>query len=230
MNWTIKALRILAMIMMGLTAAMNLLGGAGTFCAAFSSNVEYQTALQELMDYRWIYQILVVTTILVGLAGIWALIQLIRGTSKAYRFSMIVLGIGVFLGGTQFFTSLALRGKAVPANIKFYTNLVTLLVFLVFQIPGIKDKAGFSKPSDRTEKRSAAGAASILAGLTSLTIFGWAGPSHTYFGENWVFVFEMPLLVLGTALILGGFYVIYVEILAALKQNSAQLYPGAEQE
>ena len=64
-----KPTRIAAIVLVGLTAAMNLLGGVGTTCAAFSSNVGYRLAFKELMDYRWIYQILVVTTILIGIAG-----------------------------------------------------------------------------------------------------------------------------------------------------------------
>ena len=49
-----KALRIIAILLLGMTAAMNLLGGAGTFCAAFSNNVGYRMAFKEIMDYRWI--------------------------------------------------------------------------------------------------------------------------------------------------------------------------------
>ena len=39
--------------------------------------------------------------------------------------------IGTILSGTNYFASLAIRGKAVPANVKFYVNLATLLLFLV---------------------------------------------------------------------------------------------------
>jgi len=224
MKRSIRILRILAIIMMGMTAAMNILGGAGTFCAAFSNNVGYRMAFKALMDYRWLYQILVVTTILVGIAGIWALIQLMRGKPGVYRFTLLVLIIGVILGGTHFFASLTLRGKATPANVKFFINVVTLLVFLAFQLPGIKGKVDFSKASDQSEKRSAAGMASILAGITTLTVFAWAGPSHTFFGENWVYAFEIPLLVVGTALILGGVYTVYKEALLMIKQSSSQIF------
>ena len=47
-----KALRVIAIILLGMTAAMNLLGGAGTYCAAFSSNVGYRMAFKAIMDYR----------------------------------------------------------------------------------------------------------------------------------------------------------------------------------
>ncbi len=205
MKGSTKVLRISAIIMMGMTAAMNLFGGAGTYCAAFSNNIGYRMAFKALMDYRWLYQIVMVTTVLTGIAGVMALIKLIRGKPGVYRFTLIVLAIGTVLGGTQFFASLILRGAATPANVKFFINLATLLLFLSFLLPGIKDKVDFSQPMEKAEKDSTAGIVSILVGITALTIFAWAGPSHTYFGENWVYVLEIPLLVVGTTLIVGGF-------------------------
>jgi hypothetical protein len=72
---------------------------------------------------------------------------------------------------------------------------------------------------------SAGGLVAFLAGITTLTIFAWAGPSHTFFGENWVFVFEWPLVVIGTALILGGFLVVLREVLkGAAKQSESHEY------
>jgi len=205
MKGSMKTLKVVAIILLGMTAAMNLLGGAGTYCAAFSNNVGYRMAFKAIMDYRWIYQIVMVTTILTGIAGVMALMNLIKGKPGVYRFTMIVLIIGTLLGGTQFFASMILRGKATPANVKFFTNLATLVFFLVMGLPGIKDKIDFSKPSDKSEMNSAGGLVAFLAGITTLTIFAWAGPSHTFFGENWVFVFEWPLVVIGTVLIVGGF-------------------------
>jgi len=205
MKGSTKVLRISAIVMMGMTAAMNLFGGAGTYCAAFSNNIGYRMAFKALMDYRWLYQIVMVTTVLTGIAGVMALIKLIRGKPGVYRFTLIVLAIGTVLGGTQFFASLILRGAATPANVKFFINLATLLLFLSFLLPGIKDKVDFSQPMEKAEKDSTAGMVSILVGITALTIFAWAGPSHTYFGENWVYVLEIPLLVVGTTLTVGGF-------------------------
>ena len=213
MKGNLKILKVVAIILLGMTAAMNLLGGAGTFCAAFSNNVGYRMAFKAIMDYRWLYQIVMVSTILTGIAGVVALVNLLKGKPGAYRFIMIVLIIGTILGGTQYFASMALRGKATPANVKFFTNLVTLIYFLIFLIPGIKDKIDFSKPSDKSETNSAGGLVAFLAGITTLTIFSWAGPSHTFFGENWVFVFEWPLIVIGTVLIVGGFVVVLREVL-----------------
>ena len=213
MKGSMKALRIIAILLLGMTAAMNILGGAGTFCAAFSNNIGYRMAFKEIMDYRWLYQIVMVTTILTGIAGVVALMNLIKGKPGAYRLTMIVLIIGTILGGTQFFASMALRGKATPANVKFFTNLVTLIFFLILQLPSIKEKVDIAKPSDKSEMNSAGGLVAFLTGITTLTIFAWAGPSHTFFGENWVFVFEWPLVVIGTVLIVGGFLTVLREML-----------------
>jgi hypothetical protein len=196
-----------------MTAAMNLLGGAGTYCAAFSNEVGYRMAFKAIMDYRWIYQIVMVTTILTGLAGVYALVKLIRGAAKVYRLTMVILIIGTILGGTQFFTSLALRGKAIPANMKFYANLITLVYFVILGLPGIKDKVDLSRLPDKSEMNSDGGLVAFLAGITTLTIFFWAGPSHTFFGENWVYVFETPLIIAGTVLVLGGFLSVFREVL-----------------
>lgn len=220
MKGSMKKLKVVAIILLGMTAAMNLLGGAGTYCAAFSNNVGYRMAFKAIMDYRWLYQIVMVTTILTGITGVMALVNLIKGKPGVYRFTMIVLIIGTLLGGTQFFASTILRGKATPANVKFFTNLATLIFFLIMGLPGIKDKVDFSKPSEKSEMNSAGGLVAFLAGITTLTIFAWAGPSHTFFGENWVFVFEWPLVVIGTALILGGFLVVLREVLKQLSIQS----------
>jgi len=205
MNKSGKILRILAIIFMGLTAAMNLLGGAGTSCAAFSNSVAYRLAFRDLLDYRWLYQGLVITTVIIGLVGIWATIKLVRGGPSVYRNALIVLVIGSILGGIQYYASLSLRGAAAPANMKFYINAITLIYFLILGIPGIREKVDFSSMgNDKAEKAAVSGMAAILAGTVILTVFTWAGPSHTFNGENWVYVFYTPLMVSGTLLGISG--------------------------
>lgn len=221
MKGTAKLLRVLAIILLGMTAGINLLGGAGTYCAAFSNNVGYRMAFKAILDYRWIYQIVMVLTIPAGIAGIWALVKLIKGKSDAYKLSLILLIIGTILGGTQFIASLVLRGKAIPANVKFYTNAVTLVYFVILQLPGIKKMFDDSGPVDKSETNAAGGLTAFMAGVLTLTVFFWAGPSHTFFGENWVFVFETPLILIGTLLVVGGFLVVLREILGFMSQNAA---------
>ena len=228
MNKSGKIIRIVAIVLLGMTAAMNLLGGIGTTCAAFSSNVGYRLAFKELMDVRWLYQILVVTTILVGLAGIWATVKLVREGSNVYRDILIILAIGTILGGIQYFTSMALRGKAAPANVKFYLNLLTLIVFLLFRLPAIWKTLDFNAPGGKAESRSGVGLAAIIIGILTLTIFEWAGPSHTYFQENWTYVLQVPLIIIGTGLTLWGISLIGRTAVEILTQeiSVAQLKPA----
>jgi hypothetical protein len=204
-----------------MTAGINLLGGAGTYCAAFSNNVGYRMAFKAIMDYRWIYQIVMVLTIPTGIAGIAALVKYIKGKPDAYRYSLIVLVIGTLLGATQFITSMVLRGKATPANVKFFTNVATLVYFLILQIPGIRKMLDDSGPVDKSETNAAGGLAAFIAGTLTLTVFFWAGPSHTFFGENWTFVFETPLVVIGTLLVVGGFLVVVREIVKYASQYTS---------
>lgn len=204
MNKTGKIIRVVAIILLGMTAAMNLLGGIGTSCAAFSNNVGYRMAFKELMDYRWLYQVLVVTTTLLGLAGIWATAKLVRGGPTVFRNALIILVIGVILGGIHYFASMSLRGDATPANVKFYINIFTLLIFLLFMLPGIREKLDFTSRGGKNEANAAAGITAIMAGALTLTVFHWAGPSHTFFQENWTYVFYGPLVTVGIALTLWG--------------------------
>ncbi len=205
MDKTGRIIKIIAIIFMGMTTAMNLMGGAGTSCVAFSNNVGYRMAFKEIMDVRWIYQVLVVTTVALGIAGIWSTVKLIRGGKSVYKTALIILAIGTVLGAIHYFTSLGLRGKAAPANVKFYLNVITLLIFLALNLPGIRNRIDFSSRGDgKASKAAAAGMAAIVMGIITLTVFDWAAPTHTLNGENWVYVFYTPLMVFGTVFFVGG--------------------------
>ncbi len=194
--------KIVAIVFMGMTTAMNILGGAGTVCAAFLT--KQYPPMWVFMDYQWLYQSLMILTISIGIAGVWSIIQLIKGGENVFRNVMIILIVGTILGGTQYFASMAIRGKGVPANIKFYINLATLLLFLVMNSPIFKNKIDFSKPIKKSDKTMAGGMAAFIAGILVLSVFVWAGPSHTYQGVNWVEAFLIPILVNGTFLTVGG--------------------------
>jgi len=231
MDKTGKIIRIAAIIIFGLTTAMNLLGGIGTSCVAFSNNVGYRMAFKEIMDVRWLYQALVVTTIVLGLAGVWGLVKLVKGGPKVFRNALIILGIGCVLGGIHYFASLALRGKAAPANVKFYLNVITLIVFLVLRLPGLRNKVNFNIPDGKSETKAGAGIATVISGLLCLTVFMWAGPSHTLNGENWTYVFYVPLVTIGTVLTLGGLGLVgkvFVDILSQAGSSSSLVPSGSK--
>jgi len=199
-----KVLRTIGIIFFGLATVMNLLGGIGTSCAAFFTKnyPPFWALIKE--DMQWLYQGLVVTTVLIALVGIWVLIELIRGKKNAFRNALIVLVIGTILAGIQYFYSLQLFGKATPANMKFYINVFTLILFLIFLIPGIREKFSFSNSDSGTDKNTAGGLAAIILGIILLTTPVWAGPSHTYQGMNWVQLLQTELNISGILLTGGG--------------------------
>ena len=166
---------------MALNAALNLLGGSGTVCAAFLT--ENFDSMAALLDYQWLYQILVVVTIAVGLLCIWSIVALSRGRKHSHRNAIILLVAGTVVAGIHYYASLQLRGKAVPANMKLYSNVITLLLFLVFWLPGLRQKVDYSREGDRGNNATAEGLAAIVAGATMLTTDLWVGASHWIAGD-----------------------------------------------
>jgi hypothetical protein len=228
-----KVLRTVAIVFLGLTAAMNILGGIGTTCAAFGFTMTYRRAFADLHEYKWLYQALVVTTVLIGIAGAWATYALAKGKNKAFRNTMIILVIGTILAGVQFYASMSLRGEATPANVKFLANAATLVYFLVLRIPSIWQHIDFSEPEERIDGATAGGMAAIVAGLLVLTVPVWAASSHTFEGTNWVHVLKQPLEVSGLLLVIGGIgllawvgiQILRGELTRANNQKAAQAFP-----
>lgn len=145
-----------------------------------------------------------IVTILIGLAGGWLTARLARGAAGSYRLSLGLLALGTLVAGIHFGASMALRGKAVPANFKLYTNALTLLVFLLLRIPGIWQRVDLEVPRSGEGVGMAPGLAAVGTGLLVLTTSLWAGPSHTFGATNWVHLLQIHLLTGGSVLILGG--------------------------
>lgn len=216
-----KGIKITAIIFMAMTAAMNLLGGAGTVCAAFLT--KDFPPMWDLLDYQWLYQPLMILTILTGIAGIWITVKLVRGGEKVYRNALIILVIGSVFGLTQYIASQMIRGASAPANVKFYINFVTLLIFLVLRLPGVREKVDFSSSS--SSKGTTGGMAAFVAGTVILSTFVWAAPTHLYMGDNWLMVLELPLLISGTALTLGGLFAFISGLISSMKVTETAPLP-----
>lgn len=197
-----KILRIVTIVFMGLTAAMNILGGIGTVCAAFLT--EQYPSMIALLDYRWLYQLIMIITVVLGVAGVWGTIRLIQGGASVYRDAVLLLAAGTTVGAVQVFASLALRGKAVPANMKLYINAFTLVLFLLLRLPGIRERVDFSEGPDSSAQGLASGLTAILCGALVLTTTFWVGGSHIHEGFYWVDVLREPLLGSGSALMALG--------------------------
>lgn len=200
-----KNLKIVGIVLMAMTTAMNILGGTGTVCAAFLTKKYPMVDILRPVDYRWLYQTLMIVTILIGMAGIWATLALIRGKNRAYQNAVIVLIVGTVVSAIHFYASMTIRGSATPANMKFFANVITLIVFIIFGLPGMRERINFSGPEDASTQITSGGLAAILVGILFLSVKTWVGASHVYEGNNWVDVIKTPLLLSGLGLTFGGF-------------------------
>lgn len=210
-----KALRWTAIILMALTAAFNLLGGIGTTCAAFLT--EQFESFQSIMDYKWLYQAFVVVTIAIGLAGVWATMGLNKDRKDSFRQAFVILIAGTAVAAGHYYASQTLRGSTAPANVKFYFNLLTLLVFVLLLLPGLRQKAGLSGTGGASSTSGPGAVAAIVAGGLILTTSLWAAGSHTMEGPNWVERLSTPLHLSGGLLVLGG-------ILGLLKRLASRTF------
>jgi len=199
-----KNLRIVGIVLLALATAMNIFGGVGTVCAAFLTKKYPMISILRPIDYRWLYQTFMIVTILIGLAGIWATISLIRGKNRAFQNALIVLVVGTVVSAIHFYASMTIRGSATPANVKFFSNLIPLIVFIIFGLPGMRERVNFSGPEDAPTQMTSGGLAAIMVGILILSMKTMVGASHVYEGVNWVDVLQTPLLVSGLGMTIGG--------------------------
>jgi hypothetical protein len=199
-----KTLRIIAIIFMGLTAAMNTLSGVGTSCAAFLTK-QYPMFWDILRaDLLWMWQSFVVVTLLLGLAGIWATVQLVRGKSNAYRNAIILLILGAIVNGIHVYYSQIVLGSVIPVVVTLLTNIITLVLLIIFGTPGLREQIRFEGEGDDITGATATGLTAFFVGVVLLSTSHWAGPSHTFDGVNLVHVLRIPLLAGGATFSMGG--------------------------
>lgn len=224
-----KNLRIIGIVFFALTTAMNILGGTGTVCAAFLTKKYPMVDILRPVDYRWLYQTFMIVTILIGLVGIWATIALIRGRSRAFQNALIVLVVGTLVSGIHFYASMSIRGSATPANMKFFANVITLILFIVFGLPGVRERVNFNHPGDSQSQMSSGGLAAITTGLLILSVKFWVGDSHIHEGNYWVDVIKLPLLIGGSTLSLTGLVMLtkvtFDSMLSKSRNQTRQLSP-----
>ena len=201
-----KLLRIVGIVLMGITAAFTLMGGAGTSCAAFApENPKWVDSMGSLAPYQWVYILFVVATLAIGVMGIRAVILLIQGRANAYRYSVIALVLGIVVGGIHMALSRNLRGSSMPVDGVVYTTVLTLIVFLVFRIPFIWQGVNFEKPTANQDlRRGAAAITLLLSSLLTLTVQVWAGPAHMFDGINYADAWHTQLTLVGWGLALAG--------------------------
>jgi hypothetical protein len=117
--------------------------------------------------------------------------------------SILVLVAGVVIGGFHIYMSRLLRGKSMPVDAVVYTTLFTLVIFLLFRIPFIWQGVNFDKADDKSN-RMAAGTASILLGIMTLTIQYTMSATHTWNGVNYADTFNLLMTSVGIGLMFVG--------------------------
>lgn len=220
-----KVLRFVAILLFGLTVAFHLLGGIGTSCVALAA--EEFDSMAAIAPFKWLYQVFVIVTLAVSIYGLRAMIALIKGRQNAYRDAMIFLALILVISGVHMAASQALRGKSAPTNMRVYFTLLTLAFFLLLRLPRLWGAVDFTRRGSG-EGGAAAGAALILSGAMTLTVGGWAGPSHIMNGGvNFAEAWHASLVLVGWALVLAGAGLLAwtgaLAVMAVLAQHSEGL-------
>ena len=141
-TWWAKLLRNVGIVLMSLTAAFTLMGGAGTTCVALNPT-GYSGSFSRIAPFQWLWVLFVLFGIAIGIMGVRAVVLLVRGINNAYYASITALLLGIILNALHMFASRALRGASMPVDAVLYTNVLTLLVFLLFRTPGIWQGVNF---------------------------------------------------------------------------------------
>lgn len=215
-----RFLRFIGIVLMALTAGFTLLGGVGTACAAFApTDPKWANTMGPLAQMQWLYIFYVLAGVAIGLAGIRAVVLLVKGDPKAYRDTLIALLTGIFIGAIHIATSRMLRGKSQPVDMVVYTTVLTLAVFLVFRIPAIWQGVNYDK--NKSNPQISGGASAIVMGFLCLAIPTLAGETHTWNAANYADAFHAWLAPFGWLLVVGGVIAFFIAGMRLLAQKAA---------
>jgi uncharacterized membrane protein len=223
-KWWAKTLRIIGILLMSLTASFTLMGGAGTSCVALNPT-GFGDTFAPIAKVQWLYILLVLVTIAIGVMGVRAVFLLVKGKKNAYRYSLIAILLGILVGGIHMAVSRLLRGSSMPVDAVVYTTVLTLVVFLLFRIPGVWQGVDFEKPAgDKKTGKQAVAIALGAVGLLALTIQFIMAPTHTIGGVNYADVWHTALTAIGLALILGSIATaVYTEVAPLARKSLAEV-------
>lgn len=203
-TWWGKLLRIAGIVLMSLTAAFTLLGGAGTSCVALNPT-GFGGKFSGIAPFQSLYILFVLVTVAIGVMGVRAVVVLSRGKKNSYRYALITLAAGTVVGFIHLFASRALRGGSMPVDMVVYTTALTLVVFLLFRLPGIREGTEFEKPAGESPTGANAAAIAMLAtGALAVTIQFLMAPTHTINGVNYADVWHLALSGISGTLIAAG--------------------------
>ncbi len=203
-----KILRATAVILAALAAGFTLVGGAGTFCVAWNAD-SYGNAFAAFVPYMPVYQLFVYINAVTGIVGLWLTYRLVRGGRRAYAGIVAILCVYAVTAGIQMWYSSTLKETSfldtAPNSMRLYVYLLTLLVFIIVKLPGIRDKVNFTAPWRNPKSGVAAGGmAAIAIGIMALATPAWASANHLLNGENLVYVMIVPLTIIGGLALISG--------------------------
>jgi hypothetical protein len=196
-----KILRFIGILFLSISALFNIAGGAGTTCVALNPT-KYE-GFEAIANAQWLYFIFVIGTLAFGIMMVRAIVLLVQGRPNGYRYALIALVSATIIGIVHIIASRSLRGGSMPVDGVVYATVLTLILFLLFRIPGVWEKVDFAK-AKQAENDIAGGAAAIIAGLLSLTIQYWMASTHMIGGINYGDAFHLTTSGTGLGLILLG--------------------------
>jgi hypothetical protein len=196
-----KFLRFVGILFMGITAAVTLIGGVGTTCVAL--NPTAYESMKAIADYQWLYILYVLIGVALGILGIRSTVQLARKKAGAEMSSLLVLLAGTIIGMIHMWTSRELRGSSMPVDGVVYITVLTLIIFLIFRIPQIREMGLFEEDTAGSSD-TAGGLTAFMIGVLVLTVQIWAGPTHLISGINYADAFHNAMLLVGISIILYG--------------------------
>src|SRR4030042_2813263 len=191
-KWWVKVLRVAGIVLRGVTAVFTLLGGAGTSCVAISPS-GFGGKFAGIAPFQWLYVLFVVITFAFGVMGARAVLLLMRHRANSYRYSVIALAGGTIVGVIHMLVSRSLRGSSMPVDMVTYTNILTLVVFMIFRIPGLWQQIGYGRPVQTNSAGMTGGLTAITCGVIRLNIQYWMGATHTIGGVNYADVWHCEL-------------------------------------
>src|SRR5512137_1238040 len=144
-KWWAKTLRIVGIVFMSLSAVFTLAGGAGTSCIALNPT-GFGGKFSGIAPWQWLWILFVLVGIAAGIMGIRAVVMLVKGRKNAWRYALVALLIGSAINLVHVFASRFMRnGSSMPVDMVLYTNILTLVIFLLFRIPGIWQGVDFAR-------------------------------------------------------------------------------------
>lgn len=194
----------LSAVLVGVTAAFNVLGGLGTTCVALFAE-RFGESMAPLVPYKWLYLLFVAGGVATGVWEACTIGGMVGRREKAFVRCALSLSAGALVAGGQAGSSLLLRGAAAPADMRLYLTLATLAVVLsggglgAFRARG----DGAAEPSDGVAE-DAGGAALLAAGALALVAPALVRATHVLAGADHSAAFGATLPLVGCALVLAG--------------------------